>query len=611
MDIILQCQTALSSIAFLPFSPNQRIYWVYLVTAFLVGYFFYQRAQKKEGTKPSLFAYMMYAFSPKVYAHTSSRHDILFFFTNTIFQILTLFAWFQWVQPLISQKTQLFLGSTIPILSQTLSSPLWASYLLYTVVVFISIDFAVYTSHWMQHKIPLLWAFHQTHHSAQVLQPLTVYRVHPVDNFLSYGVAGLFIGTSTGFLQYISVTPLSAFNIIGTDVFTILFYVVGYNLRHTHIWVNYGPKVSQWLMSPAQHQIHHSNNPKHFDKNIGFALSIWDRMFGTLYIPEDNEAKTIQYGIDPKQQRKYGKFLNLYTQPFVDAGDWLIQALKTPQQHTRFWISTGVAGFAFVVVIAELGVAYQHKQTALPQPNPRVYLENLTWPEVQSALNNGTTSIIIPTGGTEQNGHHMVLGKHNQIIHYTSGRIAEELGNTLVAPVIAYVPEGNILPPKGHMKFSGTLSISENTFKQLLRETAQSLKVHGFKHIYFLGDSGGNQKPQEEVATALTQQWNQEVSNHTQVHSIRPYYFYGGEVWLKERGYSNQAIGSHAGIRDTSELLAISPQGVQTESFKSHATYEKEGSNGSPNLANKDIGRYLIQQKIQNAKLFIQHTQNK
>ncbi|MES2877029.1 MAG: creatininase family protein, partial [Pseudomonadota bacterium] len=131
--------------------------------------------------------------------------------------------------------------------------------------------------------------------------------------------------------------------------------------------------------------------------------------------------------------------------------------------------------------------ALQPAQAAGSQNNQ---IEELTWTEVRDRVATGSTTILIPIGGTEQNGPHMVLGKHNVRVRLLAGEIAKQLGNALVAPVIAYVPEGAIHPPAAHMRFPGTISITEATFEALLDSTARSFKQHGFRDVVFLGDHG-------------------------------------------------------------------------------------------------------------------------
>src|ERR687889_349544 len=115
-------------------------------------------------------------------------------------------------------------------------------------------------------------------------------------------------------------------------------------------------------------------------------------------------------------------------------------------------------------------------QTALAQDAKSVFLEELTWTELRDAIRAGTTTVIVPVGGTEQSGPHIVLGKHNVRVRVLAGRIAAGLGNVLVAPVVAYVPEGSVEPPAAHMRFAGTISIPERTFESLLEATARSFK---------------------------------------------------------------------------------------------------------------------------------------
>jgi len=207
----------------------------------------------------------------------------------------------------------------------------------------------------------------------------------------------------------------------------------------------------------------------------------------------------------------------------------------------------------------------------------------------------------VPTGGTEQNGPHVVLGKHNYIVKYTAGKIAESLGKTLIAPVISYVPEGAIAPPEGHMKFAGTLSISEPEFEAILEATARSLKQHGFKTIAFIGDSGGNQAAQKRVAERLTRLWQNEG---VRVLHVNDYYEANSQsAYLLNNGYSELQIGGHAGIRDTSELMAVFPSGVRTEFKVDHmgSDFLLTGADGDAGKASSFLGNILLNLKIEAA----------
>src|SRR5687767_1542144 len=145
---------------------------------------------------------------------------------------------------------------------------------------------------------------------------------------------------------------------------------------------------------------------------------------------------------------------------------------------------------------------------SIPRPDS-VFLEELTWTEVRDAIRGGKTTVIIPTGGTEQNGPHMVLGKHNVRVKFTAGEIAKRLGNALVAPVMAYVPEGAIDPPTAHMWAAGTITLPPEHFAKVVEFAARSLKAHGFTDIALIGDSGPNQPPLKSVAEMLNKEWAQ------------------------------------------------------------------------------------------------------
>lgn len=227
-----------------------------------------------------------------------------------------------------------------------------------------------------------------------------------------------------------------------------------------------------------------------------------------------------------------------------------------------------------------------------------VEMEALTWTELRALVANGKTTAIVPTGGTEQNGPHMVLGKHNYIMRQTAARIAKTLGDAVVAPLIAYVPEGRIDPPGGHMAYHGTISIPESVFEDTLEATARSLRQHGFKTILLIGDSGGNQAALASVAEDLDDDWS---GTGTRVLHVSDYYSANGQFdWLESEGESKGAIGFHAGIRDTSELLAVYPEGIRRDRMRAGNApgLAASGVNGDPTRASAKRGEKLLQLKI-------------
>lgn len=226
------------------------------------------------------------------------------------------------------------------------------------------------------------------------------------------------------------------------------------------------------------------------------------------------------------------------------------------------------------------------------------YLEDLTWPEVAARMTTGTHSIIIPTGGTEQNGPAIAIGKHNWIVKYTSGEIAKRLGNALAAPVMAYVPEGSINPAQGHMLFPGTISINDTAFAAVLEDTARSFKQHGFHYIFFLGDSGPNQAPQAMVAEKLTKEW---AKDGVVVATLDQYYAdEDAAKWAKAQKLGGDDPQAHAGFMDASETLASHKDGVRADKLMHY--YEKDsattGAVGDPMGATVAYGQKLLDMKV-------------
>jgi creatinine amidohydrolase len=215
-----------------------------------------------------------------------------------------------------------------------------------------------------------------------------------------------------------------------------------------------------------------------------------------------------------------------------------------------------------------------------------VFLEELTWTELRDLVRSGKTTIIVPIGGTEQNGPHMALGKHNLRVRFLSEKIAKTLGSALVAPVIAYVPEGAFDPPTGHMRFPGTITTPEEAFEKVLEYAARSFKLAGFRDIVFLGDHGGYQKAEKAVAERLDKEW---AATPIRAHAIEEYYRAsesGFAGLLKSKGYSEEEIGVHAGLADTSLTLAVDPRLVRTDRLQSG-----DGVRGDPRRASAELGQ--------------------
>ncbi|MGC2786695.1 MAG: creatininase family protein [Roseiarcus sp.] len=228
---------------------------------------------------------------------------------------------------------------------------------------------------------------------------------------------------------------------------------------------------------------------------------------------------------------------------------------------------------------------------AYADERPSVFLEDLTWTELSDAIGAGKTTIIMPIGGTEQNGPAMALGKHNRRVKLLSERIAVSLGNALVAPVIAYVPEGSISPPSGHMRFPGTISVPDAAFETILEYAARSFKQHGFKDIVFLGDHGGYQADEKNVANKLNREW---ASSNVRAHAVTQYYDAAQTDFaqiLKGQGFTPSEIGTHAGLNDTSLMLALDPSLVREDRLANGTKFgSADGVYGDPSKASAKLG---------------------
>ena len=193
-------------------------------------------------------------------------------------------------------------------------------------------------------------------------------------------------------------------------------------------------------------------------------------------------------------------------------------------------------------------------------PLNSVWIEELTWIEVRDAMAAGKTTAIIPTGGIEQNGPYVALGKHNYVLEGACDAIARDLGNALCTPIIKLVPEGGFEPRTGHMRYPGTLTVRDETFRMMLEDVGHSLHVHGFEHIIYIGDSGGNQTGMAAAAAALNERWGE-----TKAHHIAGYYDNAGVVArMNELGVEEgPSDGYHDTYWLTSMQMTVDPSTVR------------------------------------------------
>ena len=283
-------------------NPDKRLYWGYLLSSLFIGiiYFYFTKKNSRLIT------------SSKLWLHPSAKLDYYYFFLSYFINILLLIPF------IISAKTialeiNRFLYERFDYFENSFFS-YGEIIFLYTITLFLVSDFTRYWLHRFLHTIPFLWEFHKVHHSAKVLTPITFYRVHPVENFLFGLRYSLSIGIVTGIFIYFFGAMIDIYTVVGVNVFLFIFSVFGANLRHSHVPFSYPKILENWLMSPKQHQIHHSR--KHFDKNYGGFISIWDRVFGSLQL--SNEVKIMKFGLRKNQMGDYRTLKSLVFRPFIN-----------------------------------------------------------------------------------------------------------------------------------------------------------------------------------------------------------------------------------------------------------------------------------------------------
>jgi sterol desaturase/sphingolipid hydroxylase (fatty acid hydroxylase superfamily) len=325
MQIIDILQESIFSIPGNFVDANTRLFGLYIVSAVLlvIPLYLLQKRQR------SLAAFLSYLFSKRVWLHASAKTDYAMFVVNRLLKAVL------WV-PIVLTMVPIaiwfsnYLDSTIGILEPISSNPsiIIASF---TILLFILDDFSRFVLHLALHKIPFLWDFHKVHHSAKVLTPMTIYRSHPFESYLYACRMAFSQGIAVGIGYYLFGPNLSMFDVLGANLFVFVFNVMGANLRHSHIRWSWGDKIENWFISPAQHQIHHSDKPAHFDRNLGSALAIWDRILGTLI--HSSKAKRIRFGLGC-DDTGYQSIIGNYSQPFKD--NWArIRTIRNPLKQFK------------------------------------------------------------------------------------------------------------------------------------------------------------------------------------------------------------------------------------------------------------------------------------
>jgi len=302
---------------------NKRIYWGYLIAAMVLAFpvFVMTAGQGKQKISASKFFHFL--FPKDIYFSQSARNDYYLFVFNKLLKA-ALFPVVILAMAPIAIAVSTAIENTFGAIKYLQLSPS-SVMIVFTLLLFIIDDLSRFLLHYLLHKIPLLWEFHKVHHSARVLTPFTIYRSHPVESYLYACRMALTQGFVVGVSYYFLGPTLKMIDIVGANVFVFAFNIMGSNLRHSHIWLSWGDRIEQWFISPAQHQIHHSDDVKLFDKNFGSALAIWDKMAGCLV--NASKVNNLSIGLG-KQTAEHDKLMNIYFSPFKHAWRLIIKKIK-------------------------------------------------------------------------------------------------------------------------------------------------------------------------------------------------------------------------------------------------------------------------------------------
>jgi sterol desaturase/sphingolipid hydroxylase (fatty acid hydroxylase superfamily) len=292
-------------------APSVSVFWGYLASAAVIAFAVYVR--RRPDARPSVGGFVRFVVPPSE-ARGRAWHDVAIFAVNTVLYSLLFLPTIQAVSSAVGQHTWLQLHEALGPIQEPLTGA--GPRVGMTIAVVVLADIAFFVSHWVQHRVPVLWEFHKVHHSAETLTPFTVFRRHPVDVLVESLLSGVLLGALYGVSGWLSGGALDGYTILGVNVVLFLFLVLGFNLQHSHVWLSFGP-LDRVFVSPATHQIHHSTDPRHFGKNYGNVFALWDGLAGTLVRPR--EFAPLQFGLGTDGDPRDRTLLGLYVGPIVRA----------------------------------------------------------------------------------------------------------------------------------------------------------------------------------------------------------------------------------------------------------------------------------------------------
>lgn len=294
---------------------TSRYFWLYCATGLVIAAFTYRRHKEVKSFRETL-------ADPEVWTSKSAINDYIILVITPMMR-LTILSWaaVNWKtvsSSVVSALQYLGVSGTVN------DSTAIVLGLVLTVVLFVVDDFLRWFVHFTFHRVPELWEFHKVHHSAEVLNFATAERHHPVEVIVNGTVLVVAHGIINGIFIALFGDKVTVTTVAGANIFLFAFNIAGGAMRHSPFWISFGPTVERWVISPAMHHIHHSDKPEHFDRNMGGSLAIWDRIFGTLYIPKGREIDGFGIG---EETRDFRSLEVIMLRPFASCAELLRKRL--------------------------------------------------------------------------------------------------------------------------------------------------------------------------------------------------------------------------------------------------------------------------------------------
>ena len=277
------------------FSVGSHFSFTSLGAALLISIAFYasKRIARGRRIRPRTIARALF---PKHIVHNPSNYADIGYLLFNVFVFGIVFGWAVLTYQAITNG---IIDGLVAVFGKPSAStlPELVTRSIVTVVLFLAYELGYWFNHWLSHRVPLLWEFHKVHHSAEVLTPLTNFRVHPIYAWVFANILALSAAIANGFANYLLGKTGYQYALSDTNIILVFFIHTYVHLQHSHVWISFSGWLGRLFVSPAHHQIHHSKNPRHFNRNYGSCLALWDWMFGTLYLPS-KEREKLTFGVE-------------------------------------------------------------------------------------------------------------------------------------------------------------------------------------------------------------------------------------------------------------------------------------------------------------------------